>query len=138
MTIETKEGLNLLPRHNHYLDVYLTNGMNAFKAYQTCYPNASPATCAVNAYVLLKKLSIPLKVKMESLGLTLDDAKQALKRVMGSRENELAAVKAAEVYLKYVEREDKEDKTEGKEPVIFRIYPLGYEGRPQEREEKKE
>lgn len=137
MTIETKEGLKLLPRHDVFLNTYLRNGMNAYQAYQTCYPKASPATCAVNAYVLLKKLAIPLKVKMEALGLSLSDARATLKRVMASSENELAAVKAAEVYLKYVEREDKEKEGVNAEPVIFKIYPLEYDGRPQDREEEK-
>ncbi len=133
--IENKEGLTLLPRHDKYLNTYLSNGLNAYQAYATCYPKASPATCAVNAYVLLKKLEIPLKVKMEAAGLTLTDAKKALKRGMEQTSNELASVKAAEVYLKYVEKDGKELEN-AKEPVVFKIYSLGYEGRPVERENK--
>ena len=75
-------------RHKKFSDEYLTNGMNATKAYLSVYPTVKEETAAVNGHKLLRNTKIEAYVKAKrekdskKLQITRDDIIEKLTLVV--------------------------------------------------------
>jgi hypothetical protein len=83
----------LSEKHKSFIDIYLTNGLNAPKAYQAVYPNASKESANTHSQKLLKnvqKTSYFVKKSQEKSEKSQNSYKKNLERLQKLYEISLA------------------------------------------------